>query len=61
MPEKSRWREALLYGVGTYPMVEEMTAFRVDEQKEKITDARKASHPGKAPSPSQPEPHLVYN
>ena len=32
MPEKSHWREALLYGVGASPMVEEMTAFKADEQ-----------------------------
>ena len=34
MPEKSRWRDPLLYGVGTAPMVEAMTAFGADEQKE---------------------------
>lgn len=32
MPEKFSWREALLYGVGTAPMLEEMTAFRADER-----------------------------
>lgn len=33
MPEKSRWRESLLYGVGMFPMVEEMTAFRADQRQ----------------------------
>jgi hypothetical protein len=40
MPEKSRWREALLYGVGMSPMVEETTAFRADERKELMSPIR---------------------
>ncbi len=45
MPEKSRWREALLYGVSTSPMVEGTTAFRADERMELMSPYDCLSNP----------------